>query len=153
MKFSTQIRSGSSPFKPATNLSHAINTAQHNSKINPKTIAQRLEVNQSRKNPYLLKRSSLVESMDFTPWSNEFRPSERRLSFLPLSLSFSSPSLFLSFFSFLPFSNFLFLFPFFLSFLFSPFCSPLVVSPLFITLQTPIMLTHGLPYVLEENAF
>ena len=108
MQFSTQIHSDSSPFKPAINPSHIINMAQHDSKIKLKTIAQRLEINQSRKNPYLLKRrpSSNLLTLLLGSWSKEFRSSKRRLPFLPLSFSLSSHSLSLSFFSFLPFSPF-----------------------------------------------
>ena len=141
MQFSTQIHSGSSPFKPDINPSHAINMAQHGSKIKLKTISQRLKVNQSRKNPYLLKRrpSSNLLTLLLGPRSSDRRNADFLFS-LFLSPFILLPSLFLSSFSFISLP-FILLFLFFLSFLFFPFCSQIVViSPYLYILQTPSML-------------
>ena len=115
------------PFKPATNPSHTINMAQHGSKINPKTIAQRLEVNKSRKNPYLLKhspssnlRTLLLGSTSSERWNAKVLRKKLSTSFLFLSFfSFYFPFLLFSFFSYFPF----------LSFPPVLFCHKLVVNP------------------------
>ena len=86
-----------------------------------KTIAQMIERNQGRKNPYLLEHSPRRYT-NFTSWSDEFRPLEHRFPFLLLSLSLSSPSLSI-FFSSLSFLSFPHLF-FFLSF---PSCCSLLL--------------------------
>ena len=130
MQFSTQICSGSIPFKPATNMSYSINMAQHGSKINPKTIARRLEVNQSKKNPYLLKRrpSSNFRTLLLGPRSSDRRNANFLFSlFLLLPSFFSFPlSFFLLFPSFLSLSFFSFLS--FLSVLLSTYCDlPLLI--------------------------
>ena len=140
------------PFKPATNPSHTINMAQHGSKIGPKTIAQRLEINQSRKNPYLLKcsRSSnlqtiLLGSTSSDCWNVNILRKKPPASFLFLSL-------FSFFFLFFLFSFFFLLSPFspFLPFAYAiTGCEP----PYLYKIQNPCMFTHGLPCVLEGHAF
>ena len=136
------------PFKPNTNMSHTINLAQQDSKINPKTIAQRLKVNQSMKNLCLLKRSPLsnLRTLFLGPTSSDRRNADFLFS-LFLSPFLHLSSLFLSSLSFLSLP-----FLFSLSFLFillSTGCEP----PYLYTLQTPCMLTHGLSCVLEGHAF
>ena len=128
---------------PINTTKHAINNDTTWSQKQTKTIAQRIERNQGRKNPYLLGRNPR---------------SIYRLYFLVCYVStigtpFSfSPSFSLPFFSFISFLSF----PVFFLFLFllaAPYFYKQLPHNIYSLLHVPCMLTHGMPCVLHAQAF
>ena len=107
-----------------------------------KTIAQRIEETKVGRFP----TSWSAALVEYTSWSDEFRPSEHRFPFLLLSLSLYFPSLSILFssLSFRSFSLLLFSFIFLLA---DPCFYKQLPHPIYSLLYVPCMWTHGMPCV------